>query len=161
MTSDNPARALVQPPALCGRALAGLASAIVLGLTSACAAPAPATAPATTPASVAAPSALWQQVVDEVADARCTADADCHSLPVGHKPCGGPASFLAWSAQASREAVLRQRAEAYTQAQQAAAAASGRVSTCSVLSDPGAHCDAASQRCVLNTAAPMRPAAVR
>ncbi len=154
MTSDNPVPPLVPAPALCGRVLVVLASAIVLGLTSACAAPAPANAPA------AAPSALWQQVVDDVGDARCTADADCHSLAVGHKPCGGPASFLAWSDQVSREAVLRQRAEAYTQAQQAAAA-SGRVSTCSVLSDPGAHCDAASQRCVLNTTAPMRPAAVR
>lgn len=159
MTSDNPAHPLV--PVLASlrwrRRVAALAGAIVLGLTAACAADGLA-APSAPPTSTAS---LWQAVVDELGEGGCRVDSQCHSLAVGHKPCGGPASFLAWSDQASREAVLRQRVARYTQAQQAEAQAEGRVSTCSVLSDPGAHCDAARQRCALNSGAATRPVSAR
>jgi hypothetical protein len=104
---------------------------------------------------------LWQRLLAEVGDAHCSAPSQCHSLAVGHKACGGPASFLAWSDLVSRAPELQHGADRYQQAQQTASEATGRVSTCSVLIDPGAHCDAALQRCVLGSATPTRPASVQ
>jgi hypothetical protein len=121
----------------------------MLGLVAACTVPGLAAAP--TPSTAPSAAALWQQVQAEVGDARCSADAQCHSLAVGHKACGGPSAYLAWSSEVSREPVLTQRAEQYSQAQQAESARSGRLSTCSVLPDPGARCDALTSRCVLNS----------
>lgn len=107
-------------------------------LSTACAAP-----------PMAATEGLWQRVLDEVGPARCQSDAVCRSIGVGHKPCGGPAGYLAWSTESSRESELRARVAAHAQAEADAQARDGRVSNCMVTPDPGARCDLATQRCVL------------
>jgi hypothetical protein len=109
------------------------------------------TAPASPPGSSAAPAAgdtaaLYRQMREEIGDATCSAADQCHTLAVGHKACGGPETYLVWSSRASDGARLRTLAEAYASARRAENQKSGRVSDCSMVSDPGARCE--SGRCV-------------
>jgi hypothetical protein len=76
-----------------------------------------------------------------VGDAACDADAQCRTIGIGHKPCGGPTRYIAWStlrtdAQALQAAVARQAAE-----QRREQTIEGRASTCEVVPDPGAYCE--------------------
>ncbi len=76
-----------------------------------------------------------------VGDAACDADAQCRTIGIGQKPCGGPAHYVAWStlrtdAQALQAAVARHAAT-----QRRELMIEGRVSTCEVAPDPGAYCD--------------------
>lgn len=70
----------------------------------------------------------------------CTSDAQCHTLPLGAKSCGGPSGYLAWSSAQTSEAELRALGDSYKEEQRAANAASGMMSTCSFVPDPGAVC---------------------
>lgn len=72
----------------------------------------------------------------------CTSDAQCHTLAIGAKACGGPERYLAWSSAHTPETELRSLGEAYKEERRAANAASGMMSTCSFLADPGAVCKA-------------------
>ena len=84
--------------------------------------------------------------VPSVGDAACTSNQQCRTLPIGHKACGGPESYLVWSSAATSEGVLRGLVDEYNQARKREVQKSGRVSDCSMLADPGARCDAG--RCV-------------
>jgi len=70
----------------------------------------------------------------------CSSDAQCHTLPVGAKACGGPSGYLAWSSAKTPEAELRALGDAYKEEQRTANAASGMQSNCSFVPDPGAVC---------------------
>lgn len=81
---------------------------------------------------------------------RCSADADCRTLALGTKLCGGPAEYVAYSTidldRNAFESVTgelnrlhRLRAEALSRA--------GMMSDCAVVTDPGAVCQ--SGRCAL------------
>ena len=72
----------------------------------------------------------------------CSSDAQCHTLALGARPCGGPDSYLPWSSAHTPEAELRALGDAYKEQQRAANAASGMMSTCRFLVDPGATCKA-------------------
>jgi hypothetical protein len=74
----------------------------------------------------------------------CTGDAQCHTLAIGAKACGGPERYLAWSSAHTSETELRSLGEAYQEERRAANTASGMMSTCSFLADPGAVCKAGS-----------------
>lgn len=104
--------------------------------------------------ALAAEADLQRRIDAEISDAHCASTADCRTLPVGAKACGGPARWLAWSATASQANRLQALAAELAIRQQQRQAAEGMMSTCSVVPDPGARCDAG--RCVLN-----RPAAQR
>lgn len=127
------------------RALLGTL-ALATGL-AACAAPQapPASASASPPASPLA--ATMSSLQSLVGDARCSADAECRTIAVGAKACGGPEGYLAWSATQTDEAALSAAAERHAAARRESNAASGRMSTCSFLTDPGAACTAG--RCML------------
>jgi len=99
-------------------------------------------------------AALLQRIQAEVGQANCSSTAECRTLPIGSKACGGPARWMAWSATASRGDTLQTWAEELAQRQRQAALADGRMSTCSVVPDPGASCDAG--RCVLRKTLPTR-----
>jgi len=72
--------------------------------------------------------------------ARCNSDADCRTVPIGHRACGGPEAFLAWSIR-DTDPVRLQQAVARHEAVLAAIGRPGqRFSTCEVLVDPGARC---------------------
>lgn len=104
-------------------------------------------------AQVAASSAsLWPAIAAEVGDAACDAAAQCHSIGVGHKPCGGPGGYLAWSSKTSDEARLKAMVERHAAAQREEQQRSGMLSNCQYLPDPGASCVAS--HCRLNKAGP-------
>jgi hypothetical protein len=107
-------------------------------LLGACAAP---EAPSAKTAAADAPG-LAQQIRHEIGDAACSATAQCRTLAVGHKACGGPEAYLVWSTAASNEARLRALATDHAAARKAEDAKSGRVSNCAMVADPGARCDA-------------------
>lgn len=89
---------------------------------------------------------LARQLREEVGDAACTANEQCKTIAIGHKACGGPETYMVWSTAVSDGAKLRSLADAYQQARKSEAEQAGRVSDCSLVTDPGARCE--SKRCV-------------
>lgn len=120
-----------------GRQPGLLLGALVLVAT-ACAAPPPAATDA---------AAMLARIRAEVGTAACTQDTQCQSLPLGERACGGPEQFLAWSTAHTSPARLQPLAEQFRLLARERNAQSGMMSTCQVLVDPGARCDAG--RCVL------------
>ena len=107
-------------------------------------------APATAlQADLRAEAALLARINVEIGDARCTSDAQCRTLPIGEKACGGPEYWLAWSTTTGRADLLQRRAEELAALQRQRNERSGIQSTCQYSADPGAICQA--QRCVLRT----------
>jgi hypothetical protein len=76
------------------------------------------------------------------ANAACTEDSQCHTLALGTRPCGGPEGYLAWSSAQTRPADIQSLGEQYKAERSAANVASGAMSTCQFLPDPGAQCNA-------------------
>ena len=110
--------------------------------------------PAATDA-LAVEAALLQRIEAEVGDAPCTSNAQCRTLAIGAKACGGPARWLAWSGSSTSAERLAPLAKEMAQRQRRRIDAAGMMSNCSVVADPGAVClpegASASQpgRCVL------------
>ena len=73
-----------------------------------------------------------------IGDAACDDDSQCRTLPVGSKPCGGPEYYLAWSTKRTDVAALRQAAAG--DVSPPGSRRPGEVSTCVVVTDPGAYC---------------------
>lgn len=90
---------------------------------------------------------LLTRITTAIGNAHCTADAHCRTLPLGEKACGGPVSWLPWSAAMSQAAQLDAWAEQLAALQRQRNARSGVMSNCQYVPDPGAMCQA--QRCVL------------
>jgi hypothetical protein len=94
------------------------------------------------PASAVEPESarLSRELRALVGPAACTADSQCRSLPVGARPCGGPAGYVAWSIQGTDADRLADLAARVAAAQRRENAASGLRSHCAFSSDPGAAC---------------------
>jgi len=104
-------------------------------------APAPVAAAKAAPdTSLAAPGDTLTRIRTLVGSPTCTSDAQCHTLPLGAKSCGGPEGYIAWSSAKTQEAELRALGDSYKEQQRAANAASGMMSTCNFVPDPGAIC---------------------
>jgi hypothetical protein len=104
------------------------------------------------PPVVAAPGAaasaeLRARIDAEVGSAACDGPQDCHSMPIGAKPCGGPDGFLAWSSKNTDETRLRALVERHAAVRKEGNLRSGVASTCQIETNPGATCQAA--RCTL------------
>jgi len=91
---------------------------------------------------------LWRQIQSANADQSCDNGSQCHSLGVGAKACGGPENYIAWSSKNSDGAQLKALVEQHAAARRADDKQAGMMSTCSLVSDPGASCRAGV--CVLN-----------
>lgn len=103
----------------------------------------PVTPQAAQPAASAPPSTnTLAQITGLIGKAACTSDQQCQVLPVGARPCGGPASYLAWSTAATSGADLQALADRYRSEQQAGNARSGMVSDCRAIAPPAAACRA-------------------
>ncbi|MGJ7918418.1 hypothetical protein ACI48D_23480 [Massilia sp. LXY-6] len=72
----------------------------------------------------------------------CSSDSQCHALALGVRACGGPESYLPWSSAKTEQAEIEALGERYKEERRAANAASGAMSTCQFLPDPGAVCRA-------------------
>ena len=111
----------------------------------------PRTAPAAKPADDGGGATL-AQIHTLVGSASCANDGECRSLPLGAKACGGPDGYLAFSTKTTAEPTLRALAQTYADQRRKANSASGMMSTCLFMADPGAVCRAGT--CQLGTAAP-------
>lgn len=101
------------------------------------------------------------EVVELIATPMCRADADCATIAVGAKACGGPGAFLAWSRRVTDETTLRAVAARDAEAIRARLRAAGAVSDCRYVADPGAMCVIGSEGgdgvCVLRSTEPDAP----
>ncbi|MEJ7806778.1 MAG: hypothetical protein WKG03_12770 [Telluria sp.] len=131
---------------LCGALLLAAAGSACSGVNNSAPATPPAPPPAVKAAAPAPATNLLQQLRAEIGSAACDSAKQCKSVAVGHKACGGPESYLAWSTKSSDAARVQQLADAYRDQRKAQDAASGMMSTCSMVMDPGATCNAG--RCV-------------
>ena len=102
-----------------------------------------ATAPAAADSTAAARKALEAALQ---ANAACDAPAQCRTVGLGHKACGGPESYAAYSLKGGNEEKIKMLAQQYAEARKRDDEAAGRMSTCMATRDPGATCSA--QRCV-------------
>jgi len=75
-----------------------------------------------------------------VGDAACDSDAQCRTIAVGAKACGGPEAFVAWSTKRTEAAALQDAVASYGAAQQREVVRRGLRSDCSIVTDPGAYC---------------------
>lgn len=107
-------------------------------------------APATEPES----ARLGRELRALIGPAACSADAQCRTVAVGAKACGGPAGYLAWSTQGTDAEQLEALAKRQAAAQRREVEASGLRSNCAMVTDPGAACVAG--RCQLATQASAR-----
>ena len=89
---------------------------------------------------------LLAQIQAEVG-AACDSTQQCHTLAIGAKACGGPERYLAWSSKGYDGKKLKALAQAQAEASRKQQQADGMMSTCSIVTDPGATCEAG--RCVL------------
>lgn len=74
--------------------------------------------------------------------AACSSDQQCKTLPVGAKSCGGPESYMAYSTASVSTERAASLAARYRKEREAENQASGLVSDCRFLMDPGAQCRA-------------------
>ncbi|MBZ2205739.1 hypothetical protein [Massilia soli] len=109
--------------------------------------PPPAPAPAPAPGGQAAAAGLLQKIQEQIGTAECDNASQCKTLPVGHKSCGGPEGYLAYSTKSGNTKQLMALAEQYAAARKAENERSGMLSNCMMEPDPGATCVA--NRCVL------------
>lgn len=125
------------------------AGALLLLAGSACSSDAPrADAPAPAPASApATPASLLAAIEAERGAARCDSDAQCRTIGVGAKACGGPERYLAWSSKDGDGSRLKALVEQHAALRRQEDAARGMMSTCNLIPDPGATCQAG--QCVL------------
>lgn len=92
------------------------------------------------------------RIAAEIGDAACDSSQQCRTLAYGHKACGGPERYVAWSAKRSDEARLTQLGKELAEQRRRQDEREGMMSTCSVTLDPGAVCEAG--RCVLRPQSP-------
>lgn len=137
-----------------------LAGAFLLLAGSACSSDAPrANAPVAPPAAAsssatapATPASLLAAIEAERGAARCDGDAQCHTIGVGSKACGGPERYLAWSSKDGDGSRLKALVQQHAELRKMEDTASGMMSTCNLILDPGATCQAG--QCVLRAPGP-------
>jgi hypothetical protein len=149
-------------------ALCGLLAVLLAGPLSACQAQGQTAPAAVAAAQVQAPSAptaaeaatgsapaadaearLIEQLRSEIGAAPCSRDAQCHTLAVGSKPCGGPAAWWPWSVANARAERLQAWGVELERLQREHHERIGLLSNCRYMPDPGAVCVA--QVCVLRS----------
>lgn len=103
-------------------------------------------------AGPADPMARVQQLIG---DATCRSDADCRTIGVGHRACGGPQAYLPWSSRRTpaRDVGALEAAAAATRTAPARTT-EPMMSSCQVAVDPGARCVGAVAG---SAGAPSRP----
>lgn len=80
---------------------------------------------------------VYQQIRLLVGDAKASNASFCRKVPLGHRPCGGPESYLVYSAEGIDEPKLLALVAQYGSLRQAEHQASGMMSTCEVIPEPG------------------------
>ncbi len=97
-------------------------------------------APAPTPAAPLAVTARHARIGDLIGEARCESHAQCRTIGVGAKPCGGPATYWAWSTRDTDEKALRQAVEEDARLAREEIAREGLMSNCAIVPEPQVSC---------------------
>ena len=101
-------------------------------------------------ASLASEASLLARINAEIGHGICSVDADCTTIPVGEKACGGPERWLACTRESAKKPALQPLLDKLITLQKKRNAQSGMLSNCQISPDPGAMCRA--NRCVLRPA---------
>jgi hypothetical protein len=80
------------------------------------------------------------QIRTLIGQASCTDNAQCQTIGVGVKACGGPEIYLAWSITHTDGAALNALNQRYRQLRQEQISRSGEISNCMTIKDPGVYC---------------------
>jgi len=72
----------------------------------------------------------------------CSSDAQCRTVPLGAKPCGGPEAYLPYSSARTEPSKASALAERYGKERAAAHQKEGVAGDCMMVMDPGAVCHA-------------------
>ncbi|MDR7335188.1 hypothetical protein [Roseateles asaccharophilus] len=120
------------------RALAAICLVLSLGL--------PACANETTRAQT--PVQALQAIERAIGEAPCDSNADCRTIGVGAKACGGPERYLPWSVRYTQADKLQRLVEQHRSLRTSENTRDGRVSNCAVVTDLGTTCVA--RRCQMN-----------
>ncbi len=86
-------------------------------------------------------ASLLVQIRNTIGSPACTASTECKTVAVGARACGGPDGYLAYSTSTTPTATIEALAARHAKRKRAAVSASGMVSTCNIVTDPGAICD--------------------
>jgi len=105
------------------------------------------------PAAAAATAGTLDQIRAMIGNAACSDGSQCRTLPVGARACGGPEAYLPYSTANLSEPALQALAARYKSEREAQNAASGMMSNCRFIPDPGAVCRAGT--CQLGTGEPQ------
>jgi hypothetical protein len=91
------------------------------------------------PGAAAEQAAAWQAVQNTVRTA-CKEDADCRTVGVGVRACGGPQQYLPWSTRSTSAKRLKVAVQRYNQTRRAQIERDGENSTCALLPEPAVAC---------------------
>ena len=91
---------------------------------------------------------LWKKIQAANADTSCDTQSQCQTIGFGSKACGGPERYMAWSSKNSDGAQLKALIAQHAAARRADDEREHMMSTCSMVSDPGATCRAG--QCTIN-----------
>jgi uncharacterized low-complexity protein len=108
---------------------------------------------------VAQVAQLEREMQRTIGQASCSSDSDCNAVPVGHKPCGGPARYLVFASQATDVARLQALAARHRDASRALNVARQARSDCAIVPAPEVAC--VDRRCVARDAPPATRGPVR
>jgi hypothetical protein len=85
-------------------------------------------------------AALLIRLRTMVGAAACTESAQCKTVAVGARACGGPEGYLPYSTATTSSGQLEALALRHAERRRAEVAASGELSTCNMVLDRGAIC---------------------
>jgi hypothetical protein len=83
---------------------------------------------------------LRQEIVQLIGEPRCANLVHCRVLPLGSRPCGGPAEYLAYSSITANREILEAKAYEYGFLQEEMQQTAGAVGVCEVLPEPRVAC---------------------
>ena len=86
-------------------------------------------------------ASLLVRIRNTIGSPSCTTSAECKTVAVGARACGGPDGYLVYSTSTTPTATIEALAARHAERKRAAMSASGIVSTCNITSDPGAVCE--------------------
>ena len=114
---------------------------------------------ATKTAPPADPVAASRTAVTRLLVLNCRENTDCATVGVGARACGGPEQYLAYAVRETPEPALRKATQDFARQRRKQLEERGEMSTCELLTDPGARCTAAGL-CELQTGRGASPNAL-
>ena len=98
---------------------------------------------------------LGSEIQGIVGDAACTYDSECRAIGYGSKPCGGPSSYLPYSAKNTDVSLLEGKVQRFNALQRAYQGKLQIFSDCRVVPKPVVTCE--QNRCTKLPKGPRAP----